>query len=124
MSEEIYRLMHYLSVFAWVGGNSILFFGNHTENPKKVKIIVGIASLLILVGGMGLIIRALGLTHGSGEPWPWWIKIKLFIWLILAIASPVLYKRAPVSKRPLIGTILLGLIFAAIALAVYKPALF
>ena len=73
---------------------------------------------------MGLIIRALGLTHGSGEPWPWWIKIKLGLWLVIAVASPILYKRVPEHKRPLAGTILMAAIFTAIALAVYKPALF
>ena len=124
MSEEIYRLMHYLSVLAWVGGNSILFFGDHSYIPKKTKMVVGIASLLILIGGMGLIIRALGLTHGSGEPWPWWIKIKLGIWLVIAVASPVLYKRISLEKRSLAGTLLMALVFLAITLAVYKPALF
>ena len=124
MSEEVYRLMHYLAVLAWVGGNSILFFSDHSRTPKKAKILVGIASLLILVGGMGLILRALGLTHGSGEPWPWWIKIKLGIWLVIAIASPVLYKRVSIEKRAWAGSALMALTLVAIALAVYKPALF
>ena len=124
MSEEIYRLMHYLAVLIWVGGNATLFFGPETQNPKKAKIWVGVASLLILVGGMGLIIRALGLTHGSDSGWPWWIKIKLVLWFILAVASPVLHKRvSSPRKRTHAGIVLMALTFVAVALAVYKPPL-
>ena len=124
MNEEFYRLMHYFAFIIFVAGNTTLFFGPPLANPKKARIAVGIASLLILVGGMGLILRALGLTHGSGEPWPWWIKLKLIIWLIAAVAAPILDKRLPQSKRPLAGIALLLLVFTAITLAVYKPALF
>ena len=124
MSEEIYRLMHYLSVMVWIAGCATLFFGDKTQNPKKAKITVGIASLFILVGGMGLIIRALGLTHGSDSGWPWWVKIKLLIWLIIAVATPVLYKRISPQKRTSAGIFLMVLVFAAVILAVYKPPLF
>ena len=124
MSEEIYRLMHYLSVLVWVAGSATLFFGNSDQNPKKAKITVGIASLLILVGGMGLIIRALGLTHGSDASWPWWIKIKLILWFIVAVGTPVLYKRVSPEKRIAVGIVLMALVFTAVILAVYKPPLF
>ena len=124
MSEEIYRLMHYLSVLIWVAGASTLFFSHGTQNIKKAKIAVGVASLLILVGGMGLIIRALGLTHGSDVSWPWWIKLKLIIWFMVAVATPILYKRISPDKRVLAGILLMLLVFTAVILAVYKPPLF
>ena len=124
MSEEIYRLMHYLAVIIFVAANATLFFAPPLANPKKARIAVGIASFLILVGGMGLILRALGLTHGSGDPWPWWIKLKLILWLIVAIGSPILDKRLPQDKRACAGIVILSLVFAGVALAVYKPALF
>ena len=55
MNEEIYRLMHYLAVLTWVGGNAILFFGGTYQEtpPKEAKITVGIASFLDSGGGHG-----------------------------------------------------------------------
>lgn len=88
------------------------------NNLKVNKIITGIASLFILVGGMGLILTALGIHHG--EKWPAFLHAKITIWAILSIGGPILAKRLKKGRLlAFYGILLLGV--AATYLAVYKP---
>ena len=88
MSYEIYKLIHILSIIVFFGcvGGSIL--GGRYE--KHEKIVLGLASFLILLGGMGLMAR-IGIEHGS--VWPAWLIVKAVIWLTLSALAPILAKR-------------------------------
>ncbi len=116
MSENFYRLLHFGSLFFFLSGLGISFF---TDNKNVAnKIISGIASLLILVAGMGLIAK--GLQIGHGAKWPAWIHAKLTIWALLAIGGPVLAKR--LSKgRAIAFYVILVLAILSGYFAVYKP---
>ncbi|MCF8059534.1 MAG: SirB2 family protein [Bacteriovoracaceae bacterium] len=116
MTENFYRVLHYGSIIFFLSGLGISFF---TDNKNVAnKIVSGIASLLILVAGMGLILRALQISHGTS--WPAWIHAKLTIWALLAIGGPVLAKR--LSKgRAIAFYVSLVLAVCAAYLAVYKP---
>lgn len=81
------------------------------------KIISGIATLMILVSGMGLIAR-LGFNHG--EPWPLWAILKVVIWLVLSASLPIISKRFPKLKPMAYWLMLVGLVFAA-WLVNFKP---
>lgn len=61
------------------------------QPSKLASISHGIALLVILVGGFGLMAR-LGMTHGW--QWPAWLWLKLALWLLLG-ASLVLIRRMP-----------------------------
>jgi len=65
-------------------------------SKKSFKMLSGVASLLILVSGMGLLAR-LGMPHG--EPWPMWIHIKLGVWGAITILTPIILKRFPSFKK-------------------------
>lgn len=116
MPYEIYKLLHILFIFSFI----LLVAANFylPEVGKGVKIGTGVVSLLIFVAGMGLIAR-IGVNHG--EPWDWWIKLKIVIWLIIAIATPILGKRMQGDIRKMIPWGILGLMVVAAYLAIYKP---
>ncbi len=110
LSYEFYKVLHFVSIFFFIAGMSATFLMKPA--PKFIKIVTGIASFLILVGGMGLLAR-IGFSHGQGA-WPAWVQAKVGIWLVLAIGAPVLGKRIQNdSHRPLVW--LFGILLACIA---------
>ncbi len=118
LPQEFYRVLHISAIlffFAGMGGALL-----SEKDSKLNKIITGISSLLILVGGMGLILTALGLRHGG--KWPGFLHAKVTIWALLAIGGPVMAKRIKEKKVRVMafyGILVLGI--CAIFLAVYKP---
>ena len=114
MSYEVYKVLHLVSIFFFIAGLAITFM--LSDNPKFNKIVTGITSLLILVAGMGLLAR-IGI---SMKELPTWVIPKMAIWLILAIAAPILGKRLQ-SKKTIALYGLLSLLSIAGVLAIYKP---
>ena len=78
----------FLSIIIFFGAVGSYFLGS--KQSKHQKILTGVASFFILLGGMGLMART-GIEHGS--LWPTWLLIKAFIWLLLAALAPILAKR-------------------------------
>lgn len=116
MTYEFYKILHYICIFIFISGITVSFL---SENPPKImKILTGISSLLIMVAGMGLIMKGLGVTHG--ESWPKWLHAKLTIWALVSVLGPVLSKRLK-SNRGIALAVILLLMFVAVALAVTKP---
>ncbi len=115
LSYEVYKILHILTIVVFFSFGAVMLY---TDAPKHVKIINGVASFLILVGGMGLLARV-GVGHGGG--FPFWVWAKMAIWLVLAVAFPVSAKRLPQNLRfPAYG-LFLALLFAAHYFALYKP---
>ena len=88
MSYQFYKILHVISVLVLFGTMNMALIANYQS--KAAKIFSGISTLLVFVAGMGLMAR-IGISHGEG--WPTWIKAKMGIWVVLAIAIPVLSKR-------------------------------
>lgn len=122
ISYEAYKVLHLLAVmllFLSFGGLAlhVAAGGTRESNPnrKLVAALHGTAAFLVLLGGFGLLAR-LGIMGGG---FPGWVWIKLAIWLVLAFAVVLPYRR-PALARPLflLYPVLGGL--AAWA-AIYKP---
>lgn len=88
INYEIYKIIHLYSLVILFVGIALQTF---TTTPKKsYKIWTGVASLLIFISGMGLLAR-IGVKHA--EPWANWIRVKLAVWMILTIVTPIIFKR-------------------------------
>ena len=88
MSYEVYKLVHLLSIFLFIGMVVKILA---TKQVKKIeKILLHSSGFFIFVGGMGLLAR-LGVSHGGG--WPLWVKAKMALWVLLFALFAILNKK-------------------------------
>ncbi len=120
MPYEFYKVMHVFGMFLLflsLGGISLFTINGGKKSENKWKAIVaithGVATLLILAGGFGL----LAVKYSAG--WPVWVYPKIFIWLLFGGVLALAYKSEKIAKALWVILPLLGGI--ATILAVYKP---
>lgn len=99
-----YRVIHLvglLLLFLALGGMTFLALLGKLKESSGARtlgfILHGIAMVLLLLGGFGLMART-GISHGA--PWPAWIWVKLVVWVLFG-ASMGLFRRAPDKVRVL-----------------------
>lgn len=110
---ETYKIIHLVSLVVLMTGLAVQFYG---VGNKLHKILTGIATLLVLVSGMGLMAR-LGIGHG--EAWPTWIFVKFTVWFIIGVGGAIVVKRIPAMRMPAYW-FMLALFFIAAYSAVHK----
>ena len=122
MPYGVYKLMHFLGIFMLITALAatsmhVLRGGGRADNPyrRTLGITHGVAVLLILTGGFGMLAR-LGVMHGA---LPNWIYAKLAIWVALAAAIMVAYRGQRQARALLVVVPVLAV--AAGAVALYKP---
>ena len=122
MSYATYKILHLLGIFTLItvlaaSAAHALRGGSRTEQPwrRRAAITHGLATLLILVGGFGMLAR-LGEMHGN---LPGWVFAKLAIWVALAASLALPYFGPRYARLLLVALPLLTL--SAGAIAIFKP---
>jgi uncharacterized membrane protein SirB2 len=114
ISYEVYKVIHLFCIGLLLTSFTVAFF---TQNKFKVfKVLSGVATLLVLVSGMGLMAR-LGIAHGSA--WPQWIYVKFFVWFMIGIGGAMVAKRFS-QYGPKAYVVMMSLFFLAALSAVLK----
>lgn len=109
MSEQVYRIMHILSLLLLTGYAFAAFANPSPERRRTSAMITGVLSLLVLVGGFGLKAKLPELR----TEWPGWLIVKIVCWLGVTALAGMVYRRPIMAKPFQYATI------AMIALAVW-----
>ena len=106
MSYVFYKILHLLcviSLFASLGALLALSASADKKYKKKLMILHGLASLVLLVSGFGLLARL-----GIFSTFPLWAVGKMLVWGLLAFLLPVLISKKSLSTTGLWVFLLLG----------------
>lgn len=121
-SHQLYNLVHIVGIVLVVSalaGAAVLAHtrGDHeTRSTRRMLAVLhGIGAFLVLLGGFGMLAR-LGIVQGG---FPGWIWVKLGIWVVVAAALVLPYRRPAMARALVLALpVLVGL---AAYMALYKP---
>lgn len=113
MSPTFYHILHVFSLVV-LTGFTFYAFAAPAEARKKVMMITGIAALLMLISGFGMVSK-------MGFSWEAkWIYIKIACWLGLSSFAGLAFRRR--EKAGLLMVIALAIVFIALYAVYVKPA--
>lgn len=87
MNPIYYSLIHVFSLFILSAHTFMAFANPAPENRKRTMMITGIASLLVIGSGFGLLAKIY-----PGQ-FPVWVMVKLVCWLGLSALAGIAYRR-------------------------------
>jgi len=111
MSPTVYPILHVSSLLV-LFGYTFYAFAAPAESRKRVLMITGIASLIMLVSGFGLLSK----LHLG---FPGWVIVKLVCWLGLSAVGGMAFKRR--EQAGAIMTVVLALAITAVVMVYLKP---
>lgn len=114
MSPTVYYILHVFSVLT-LTGFTFYAFAAPAETKKKVMMITGIASLVALISGFGMISRIYQNEFAA------WMIVKLVCWLGLSALAGIGYRRR--GAVPMLKIVALALVLVAVV-AVYTKLAF
>jgi hypothetical protein len=111
MSLNSYLVLHLSSILVLLG-YTFYAFAAPAETRRRVLMVTGIAALLVLVTGFGMLHRLhLGL--------PGWAIVKLVCWLGLSMIAGIAYRRR--AQADAIMIIAFALAITAVAMVYVRP---
>jgi uncharacterized membrane protein SirB2 len=113
MNPSFYHLLHLFSLFVLTAHTYMAFANPAPENRKRTMMITGIAGLLVLVSGFGLMAK----LHNNQLAG--WMIVKLVCWLGFMALSGLAYRKA--HLRGLLSFLGLVLILIALTMVYLKP---
>lgn len=109
-----YQVLHLLSL-AVLSAHTFMAFANPApENRKRTMILTGVASLLLLISGFGML--ALNKIPLASSGWVW---VKLVCWLGLSAMAGIAYRRP--HLRSALSVITLVLVTTAFVMVYFRP---
>ncbi|MBC8451554.1 MAG: hypothetical protein H8D72_02480 [Planctomycetes bacterium] len=112
MTITLYQILHVSAGFLLTAFTFMACATASVGKNKGILALTGILSLIMLVGGFGLIAR---LEYG----WPGWVLVKVACWLILTMAAGFAYRRP--QKAGAIAALCALAIVVAVAMVYTKP---
>jgi uncharacterized membrane protein SirB2 len=113
MNPAFYHILHVLALLVLTAQTFMAFANPAPENRKRTMMITGIAALLMLVSGFGLISK-LYANHFSG-----WMIVKLVCWLGLSGLAGIAYRKP--ETRGALSLTAMVLIVVALFMVYLKP---
>ncbi len=108
-----YKLLHLFALIVQTAHTFMAFANPDAANRTRTLIVTGIASLLMLVTGFGMLAME-KIPFSSG-----WVIVKFVCWLGLGSLAGVVYRKA--HLRGLLSFISLSLILVAIVMVLFRP---
>jgi hypothetical protein len=119
VSYPFYKIMHFVGIFVMLVALAATCMhaalgGTKADNPLRrlLGAAHGIAALLILTGGFGMLAR-MGIVQGGLPPW---VVIKLVLWAALAGAMALPYLSRTWARALLVAMPVLAALAGATAL--------
>ena len=113
MNPSFYHLLHVFSLLVLTAHTYMAFANPAPENRKRTMMITGIASLLMLVSGFGLMAKLYG-GHMLG-----WMIVKIVCWLGFSAMAGIVYRKA--HLRGMFSFVGLVLLLTALIMVYLKP---
>ena len=111
MDQRVYYVLHIVSILVLTAYTFRAFAAPTAETRKANLMITGIASLVAIVAGFGLLAK-LQLEFAG------WVIVKLVCWLLLSGLAGMAHKKGGAGALP---TVAMVLIVVAVYCAYYKP---
>src|SRR5688572_31629681 len=96
ISHQFYNVVHIVGLvllMAALGGITLTAEATDVRpsaRPRRLVLVLhGVGAFLVLLGGFGMLAR-LGIVQGS--TWPGWVWVKMGVWVTLLIAAFVPYR--------------------------------
>jgi hypothetical protein len=118
ISYETYKSLHIFLIICFFSSIGFISYDSQLMQKKLGKWLVGLASFLIFVAGMGLIAR-LGFKHN--EAFPLWIKLKMANWVVINLLVLSLFKIKTIEYKAVLISIILLLAWIGVWIAINKP---
>ena len=112
MPVTFYHVMHLVSLFCLFGATFAAFAAPEPERRKFSLAASGIASLLVLVSGFGLLAK---LQVG----FPIWIVVKLICWFVVSGLAGIAFRKRELVRPLTLLTVALSLI--AVVMVYCRP---
>lgn len=118
ITYETYKLLHLFFILMFFSSLGFVACSSEIISKKAGKIVVGVGSFLILVGGMGLIAR-MGFKHG--EAFPLWLNLKIGAWLLINVLFIFLFRLKTFKQKALMSLFILLTGWGAVWVVLNKP---
>ncbi len=108
-----YKLLHIFALIVLTAHTFMAFAQPDPVNRRRTMMVTGIASLLILITGFGMLGME-KIPFSSG-----WVIVKLICWLGLGSMAGIIYRKT--HLRGLLSLITLSLILVALVMVLFRP---
>ncbi len=113
MDPVYYKILHVFALLVLTAWTFAAFANPAPETRKQTLIITGIASLLMLISGFGLVAKVYG-GHFFG-----WMIVKVVCWLVFSALAGLAYRRPQLrGKFALLG---FSVLLIALVMVYMKP---